>query len=596
MIDISNSNDLLDFLDNTGNITGMQKFGWAFFPEFRRLPSPWYHDVIIRELLFLYATHEVVGNEEVIITKKKWERQQGVIAFRGSAKTTIATFLLPMYMLAFKGMPSYLTYNNKLYKLRLGEEVIVIASKTAEAAEQRCVVIRDYISTQNEFTDRFGIFKPRYVRDEKTTEWKRNAFVAINGTYVVSRGAGQQIRGINLNGHRPTVVVFDDIYAIDNTLTFDTRNKLDRWFFAEALDSIDRIEGKAVFIGTIVHEDTVPVKIRNMSEGKNPLWRCVDIPAINPDELMGILTKIDHDPMRGYFDMPEDNTIAEWEKTCTSIAWPESLSLKDILNLYRTNMAGRTLDYMYQEYLNVVQAPENKQFRMEMFTRSKMDYKFENDENWVYIEDEAKWYNANIYVSVDLASSERPGSDDTVVFVSAMLSDGRICCIYYIAGKMGQRDELKERDGIDTFRRDRSNIKKLGVVDETLRIIEIYHPKLIVVEVTQEQRKTFNEIRRVAGLFGIYPHMMPYKPTTNKIERIVSTLMGAYQTLSVIHQPWMTDLEYQLEKLGKAKHDDIPDALHMGVAYMKRPYHTYNKETFQQPKQLVSERWDWQTM
>lgn len=579
--------DIMEWLDNSTSPPGILKFAWHMMHEFRGNFSPEFHKLILQEILFNYSH----------VHKSKFDRRVGIVAFRGSAKTTLDTLLLPLYNICFKGYPSIMKYDGVVHDLTLGEDVILFVSKAAYVATQRVVNLRNQIMNNDRLKELFGDMKPQAKRDDKTGTWKQHHFELINGTNVIGLGAGQQVRGSNTDGYRPSLVVADDIYSIENTRTPETRKKYDEWFYTELLDSVDDVKGKIVFIGTIVHEDTVPLKIKESASKKNALWRYVEVPVINPDELHEILADINYDTAKGSFDMPDDNWIQDREKECKTIAWPDRLNLKFILNLYRDNLEGKTLDYMYQEYLNVVQAPENKRFVQGMFNKLQCTYKREGKVNWVYIEEDGiqNKYNANIYFGVDLASSDNVQADDTVIAIVGFLNDGRVVVLSYIYGKMGQRDELYTKSNMDTFRHSPGEIRKKGVVDEVLRLAEVYHPDIVVVETISEQAKTYQEINRVARNNDIYLRTKDYKPASNKIERLIHTLIGYYQTGSMIHQPDMNELEYQLEKLGKAKHDDIVDALHMAMMYGKKPIKQYSQEDKLNNQKRLRRKRDWMT-
>lgn len=570
--------EIAEWLDNTGVTLGILKFAYRFLPEFRRCKTPWYHDDILREILFAYAVAEIDERGKVIkeLHTNKFDRYLGIVAFRGSAKTTLTTVLLPLYNICFKGMPSILRYKDKLYKLVIGEDLILITSKTSYVAEQRVLNIRNQITGTNQLTEYFGDMKPSYVRNEKNTAWTQNLFCTKNGTYIWGLGAGQQIRGSNIDSFRPTLIIFDDMYSIDNTRTDIMRNKIDEWFYTEALDSIDDLNGKAVFIGTIVHEDTVPKKIKAASEEKNPLWRYIEIPAIDPSEFENMLKRVEYDKFSNKFLMPEDQLIKQWQRDCTTLAWPDRIDLKYMFNLYRMNIQGRSLDYMYQEYLNVIQAPENRQFTEEMMRREQCLYKRVHNENFIGIKNEAgdhEWFNANIYFGIDLASADSIKSDDTVILILCALSNGWRVVLRYENGKMGQRDEVFNKDNSESFMRERNNIKKRGVVDETLRLAAAYHPTMVAVEVVSEQLKTFQEIRRVAVVNNFPIRLYPYTPRGDKLERITDSLIGYYQTGCIIHNfpPPMTELENQLARIGKVAHDDVADALSIAMSVARTP-------------------------
>jgi hypothetical protein len=428
-------------------------------------------------------------------------------------------------------------------------------------------------------------------------------FRTTNGIYFAPRGAGQQTRGINIgkDSIRGTRYIFDDIYEENNVLTKESREKVGTWFFKQAINSLDDVKGKATFIGTIVHEDTVPVTIREESLAKNAIWRYYEQPMMESHEFEWVLEQLGYDNYNMSFTMPDDDVILNLESQCNTIAWRDRQDLKHILNTFRTQLMERTVDGFYQEYLNRMQSPENKLIKRDMFIKKEIRFVKKNNISYVYLVDEDKYVNVAIYMGVDLASAENTRADDTVIMIIGHGSDDQIYVIQYVKGRMGQRDETWSKENQETFIKEKRDIRKRGVVDEILRkaISEFGH-KLVIIECVADQIKTLQEVHRVARVNNVSIRVTPFKPTTNKLERITSTLLGQYQTGSITHNLNMIDLEHQLENLGKAAHDDLPDALHIAVMFSRRPsYIPYEEKTEQTNNMYVSSMTmltDWRTL
>jgi hypothetical protein len=282
--------DITKYLDNTGKITGLQLFVREFMAASCVNLSPEFHDNFCREMLMSTRIAEVDSNFKRInvIKPSKFNNFNCIVAYRGSAKTTMATMAFPAYIITFKGQTSYLRYKGKLYECLLTDELIVVYSKTLTHAQERTEAIRSFIMGRGKFTQVFGDFKPERVIDEYEPN-RKDLFRTKNGIYIVPRGAGQQTRGINIGKDtiRTTRAIFDDIYEEDKVLTKESREKIGTWYWKQAINSIDDIRGKATLIGTIVHEDTVPVEIKEESLKKNAIWRYYEQPIIEAHELSG---------------------------------------------------------------------------------------------------------------------------------------------------------------------------------------------------------------------------------------------------------------------------------------------------------------------
>lgn len=566
---------ILKYLDNTGEITGLQRFIWDFLPETCVNKTPDFHDKLCRELLMTCRIAEVNEKYERIkvIKPSKYNNFTCATCFRGSSKTTMSTLGFPLYIVCFKGQTSYLRYKGKLWELFIDDDFIIIFSKTNTHAAERTEAIRRNITGNTPITEFFGDFRPIKTLDDNEP-WRGDMYCTSNGIYFSPRGAGQQTRGINVGKKsvRGTRYIFDDIYEEDNTSTPEARKKISDWFLLQALNSLDDVKGKATLIGTIVHEDTVLVRIKEESQKKNPIWSYMEQAVMDASEFEWVLDECGYDAYDMTFEMPDDDVIKELEEKCFTLAWPDRLDLKHILNTFRNGLMDKKIDGFYQEYLNRLQSPENKQFKRDMFIKKDLRVVIKDGVNYVYIADEERYVNIDIYIGVDLASSERRNADSTVIMIIGHGADDVIYVLQYVKGKMGPRDETYSKSNVDTFIKEKRDIKKKGVVDEILRkaCIEYRHKK-IIIEAIQDQAKTVEDVRRVARINNHIARVDSFKPSTNKLERITNTLLGYYQTGAIVHNIGMTDLEHELENLGKAAHDDVVDALHIAVMFSRRP-------------------------
>jgi predicted phage terminase large subunit-like protein len=81
-------------------------------------------------------------------------------------------------------------------------------------------------------------------------------FVTASGTKVEAKGIGTQMRGLRHGATRPDLFLLDDLESKENTNTPELRRKNRDWFREEMLPALSR-EGIAVYMGTIVHYDSV---------------------------------------------------------------------------------------------------------------------------------------------------------------------------------------------------------------------------------------------------------------------------------------------------------------------------------------------------
>ena len=161
-----------------------------------------------------------------------------IAAPRGWGKTTIDTIAYPARNICF-GLKKF----------------IVPVSNTADKAMMDAGNLRQALVTND---SKCGDIIPTVFGDLKGDNWGVKQFVA-GDTFVLPRGAGQQIRGLNYNGHRPDLIVVDDLEDAEGVMSEERRAKLKQWFFADLMNSVDRSRNdwKIVVIGTVLHEDAL---------------------------------------------------------------------------------------------------------------------------------------------------------------------------------------------------------------------------------------------------------------------------------------------------------------------------------------------------
>lgn len=165
-----------------------------------------------------------------------------IAAPRGWGKTSIDTIAFPA--------------RNICYGLK---KFIVTVSNTADKAIMDAGNLRSALIT-NDITA--GDIIPTVFGDLKTSMWGAKQFMAGN-TFVMPRGAGQQIRGLNFNGSRPDLIIVDDLEDPEAVMSEERREKLKQWFFADLMNSVDRSKDdwKIVVIGTVLHESSLLMEL-----------------------------------------------------------------------------------------------------------------------------------------------------------------------------------------------------------------------------------------------------------------------------------------------------------------------------------------------
>lgn len=502
------------------------------------------------------------------------QRQLNFILFRGAAKTTLSTFILPAYLLVHNGMTmKILGIDNQPKETKINEGFIVIASETGTNAQDFVTRIRDEL-TLNEAIKYFYPNKIEEAIDSLDREWTKRVF-KYNNCYIAGVGVGMQIRGKIKGASRPTLFIFDDIYSENNTKTEEGRKKVKNWFASAALNTIDEKRGKAIFVNTIVHEDTIPVELERLSTWitiKRPVMSINKFEKFVKEHLLvdefGAVCKLPYDEIedeslriekqKRYFDAVQNSQ--DWE-----LAWEDKLGLYQLALKYKSYVEFRALNNFYQEFFHVIRSESSKRFRREYFTRTSCELiKYGG---YSVVKTKGGLFAVSFEIGVDIGGGTAD-SDDSALVVLAGLHNGVKIVWDIVAGKYGLRDQLFDEDeSFDKVAIDRSKIRKIGILDEAIRKAKQYGASKIKVNSSSSEKGYVEALRKMANA-SVPGVIVTRRPATwasgTKVERIINNLLTLYESKAIWHRnecPNIDALEKQLEYLGVAKYDDIADAL-----------------------------------
>jgi hypothetical protein len=163
-----------------------------------------------------------------------------IAAPRGIGKTTIARTLAARAIL----------YRTSRFITYIG--------KSATYAEMQTENIKYELRTNELVRKLWGDIKDTpYDMNDQT--FSKKAWVANGYTFILPRGAGQQIRGLNWLSYRPDLFIIDDLEDDELVQNEDQRDKLKIWFFAQVMKARPRTgkEFRFLYIDTIKHEDSL---------------------------------------------------------------------------------------------------------------------------------------------------------------------------------------------------------------------------------------------------------------------------------------------------------------------------------------------------
>lgn len=170
---------------------------------------------------------------------------------RGHAKTTLAKLAIVWYWL-------YSPYKFCIY-----------VSNTSPIAKNACEDIMGFLQTPN-FEATFG--KINIIKSSASEGLWIFQLLTPDGKLkrctLRSAGAGQQMRGINIDNKRPEVAVIDDLEDIENTKSADRQTTLDKWVLG-------------TFIKALAHRNKI-MWLGNILTGTSLLYRLSSRPKWNP--------------------------------------------------------------------------------------------------------------------------------------------------------------------------------------------------------------------------------------------------------------------------------------------------------------------------
>lgn len=494
--------------------------------------------------------------------ERRIDKQRYFLCHREAAKSTIASFLLPLYCIFMKDFYIKLPDGEKVL---INEKFIVITSETSSQATDFVNDIKSVIDTNKRLPVIFSEKSPQYIitDDERSSDrgkWTRGAFITSDGTAVMALGSGQRIRGRKIRGSRPTLIVVDDMYSEENTKTEEAIEKLNKWFFNALINSLDSIEGKTLWVGTLVHPDIVYKKFV-----KSENWIGVSKPIISPDELKLALSYCK--TPKG-LKLPDKQVTDKLTSEFKTLSWKRRHDVRYILMLYLEKLADDNLNYFYQEYMNESFSPDNIIVTENTFYQTEIKYKNEDGLNLIEYEYKGIKFSGNctLIAGVDVASSLTKSADDTVIIVGGyarvfprekgkefgMQEVGNGIIVPVILEILGGKYDIREsqRPGIS----------------ETLQMLsKKYKLDKIMMEANGQQELAIREIRKDFYDKNNMTLIQAEYVTMEKQERILAVLLPIiqkYKYFICTNEPILWKLYNQLLVLPlKSSHDDYPDAL-----------------------------------
>lgn len=208
----------------------------AYFPHYLDQPGCLFHD-------WVYATAPSWGRGSRVC----------VVAPRGYAKTTL---LVRLYV---------------LWRLARGDvQFPVILQETSDLAETSLQVIQVELEENARLAGDF----PELCGQGPV--WRKDELHTRSGIPLVARGAKKRVRGLNIRGRRPDLLVLDDPENDENVLSQTQRDKVWTWFTRAAMQA-GRADGglQVLVVGTMLHSDCLVARLAKRPDFQSRVWQAL---------------------------------------------------------------------------------------------------------------------------------------------------------------------------------------------------------------------------------------------------------------------------------------------------------------------------------
>src|SRR3990167_3825576 len=205
----------------------------------------WFFNVYLSH----YVKYETASFQRELfqITEDEKIKRAVIVAFRGSAKSTIFSLSYPMWAILGK--------KQKKFVVLLGQ------------TNQQVKLILNNIKREFETNE---LLRRDFGRLElQADEWRSDSIVISNYNARISAfSTGESIRGIRHLMYRPDLIICDDVEDLQSVKTRELRDKVSQWFRGDIIPSGDE-STKIVVVGNLLHEDSLIIRLKeSMEEGK----------------------------------------------------------------------------------------------------------------------------------------------------------------------------------------------------------------------------------------------------------------------------------------------------------------------------------------
>lgn len=309
---------------------------------------------------------------------------------------------------------------------------------------------------------------------------------------IEAYGKGATLRGINWNGRRPDIIIMDDVQDFEDAQSETVLEKDWEWFLSDVKPLGKR--SRIFIIGNNLGEKCLIERI--FEHAKELEFETLRIPAIDENG---------------------------------NPTWAEKFSLEYLEKEKEAYRKAGKLEIWYRERLCQAIAGETQVFRREYF------HYYSPNEIPRLIQ------NCNVYITVDLAISEKETADYTAICVVAVDSENRWYVLDVIYGRFNPSE----------------------TIDKIFWAVQKYHPVCVGIEKVQYQAALQHFLEKEMRRRNVFFRIEELKAQKQKEIRI-KALQPRFQQGLVLFPDiadWLAEMESELLTFPKGKHDDLIDAL-----------------------------------
>jgi len=448
-------------------------------------------------------------------------KQLNIIAPRGHAKSSIVGGVFPLWHIMFGK----------------GPKLIVLVSRTQDHATKLLGTIKDVLDYSQQFRQIFGYWGINSART-----WAKTEIELKDGSMIICKGTGQQLRGIKHGNQRPTLIIVDDPEDENNTKTSEAMEGNLRWLLQSAVPSLDPVKGRIAIIGTPIHQRCIVETLKDMKGWNNMLFK--------PDL---------------------DNGIALWE------SWQP---IKKLVKKKEELESINRVSVFYREYMCEVVGDEDQLFKESYIQYYKGKIEYSDNNSFLRIteidgETADELRPVNIFMGVDPASSTRQTADYSVIVTVAVDKDGnRFVLPYY-----------------------RNRATPMNVAEAILNQVKIYKPDKTRIESVGYQEMLREYIRKRCEEEGLFIPGLEIKenPRNSKSARL-ETMEPYFAQKKFYMLKEQMELRDELLMYPRGKHDDLLDGLFYATKGIYPPNHSIeDKSDGNTRPRILDGGLDWKT-